>query len=615
MHPRSILLLFCFVAGVNSAAGKDLTLADLFPRDRVLDVRITLAKKDWDKIRIQTRSFQAALSPRRQFEPPKTPYTYVTGKAVIDGVVFPKVGIRKKGFIGSRSSSRPSLKIKLNHVDKGGGIDGLKNLTFNNNLQDVSQLSQFMGYALFNQIGSPAPRCAYAKITVNDVNMGIYTHVESVRKPLLKRGFGSSKGTLYEGTVTDFFAGWEASFERKFGKKKRGMKHIKKMVKALMSRNGKSILDAKAKGRAWVPTDGQSESQWSTLEFDDSSWVAGRNGAGFDSGKDFKPLISSTFDFGDKLHNKSSSLYLRFPFQMSDSGRIDSSRRLVLRMKYDDGFVAYLNGHKVVSVNAPKTPTWKSNATAAHDDRAAMRFESFDISVHKNKLRKGKNVLAIHGMNINAESTDMLFVAEIRTSEVNTEQLIGKYVDLDSFYKFWAMEGLLGFWDGYSGNRNNFFIYLNTRTKKLHFIPWGADCMFEKFSQLRYDRNAPISVKTLGLICHKLYQTKTGRQRYAAALKLILKDVWKEEALLSEISRIEKLIKPHLCLSQRFFFKTSAIRGFVRVRRKEVMKEISQGMPLWNKPPSEPPVISGFGFGARRAEKSPRKSDKKKPRP
>ena len=33
----------------------------------------------------------------------------------------------------------------------------------------------------------------------------------------------------------------------------------------------------------------------------------------------------------------------------------------------------------------------------------------------------------------------------------------------------------MGHWDSYSGNRNNFYLYTNPTTKKLHFIPWGAD--------------------------------------------------------------------------------------------------------------------------------------------
>ena len=84
------------------------------------------------------------------------PYTYVEASVSIDGVVFPKVGLRKKGFIGSQSHTRPSLKVRLNHIDKEGGIEGLTNLTLNNNKQDTSLMSQFMGYALFNAIGSPA---------------------------------------------------------------------------------------------------------------------------------------------------------------------------------------------------------------------------------------------------------------------------------------------------------------------------------------------------------------------------------------------------------------------------------------------------------------------------
>ena len=56
----------------------------------------------------------------------------------------------------------------------------------------------------------------------------------------------------------------------------------------------------------------------------------------------------------------------------------------------------------------------------------------------------------------------------------NIEQAIGRLVDLDSFYTFWAMEGLLSFWDGYSGNKNNFFIYLNPETDTFHFIPLGS---------------------------------------------------------------------------------------------------------------------------------------------
>lgn len=410
-----LALGLCFILTLNVLAVEELTLDDVFPIDRVLDVQITVDEKDWDTIRNQSRDFVSALHESRKVKPPESPYTYVNASVAIDGVAFSQVGLRKKGFMGSNNFDRPSLKIKLNHVDKDCEIGGLTNLTLNNNQQDVSLVSQFMGYALFNSAGSPAPRCAYARVTVNGKNLGVYSHVETIRKPFLKRAFGSNKGTLYEGTVVDFLEGWEGSFEHKRGKDKRGRKKIEELIKVLGS--------------------------------------------------------------GDE----------------------------------------------------------------------------------------------------------------------NIEMAIGELVDLDSFYTFWAMEGLLGFWDGYSGDNNNFFIYLNPETDKFHFVPWGADSLFVKFSMLpqHYDPNAPISVKTQGLIAHKLYQLESGRERYARTMGNLIEKHWNEEELLAEMDRIETMVKPHLVSSQRRKFDDSlkATRRFIHERRVDITEEVANGMPEWKKEPAELFVI------------------------
>ena len=84
-----------------------------------------------------------------------TPYEYVPAKVTIDGVTFQKVGLRKKGFIGSQDTTRPSLKIKLDLFEAGQKIDGLKTLTLNNNKQDVTLMNQYLGYRMFDQAQSP----------------------------------------------------------------------------------------------------------------------------------------------------------------------------------------------------------------------------------------------------------------------------------------------------------------------------------------------------------------------------------------------------------------------------------------------------------------------------
>ena len=101
-----LIITLCFWIIVDVPA-KDLTLDDIFPADRVLDVQITVADKDWDTIRYQSRDFFSALHESRKVAPPEAPYTYVDASVTIDGVLFSNVGLRKKGFLGSLSTTRP----------------------------------------------------------------------------------------------------------------------------------------------------------------------------------------------------------------------------------------------------------------------------------------------------------------------------------------------------------------------------------------------------------------------------------------------------------------------------------------------------------------------------
>ena len=300
----------------QSGLAKELNLDDLFPRDRLLEINVTIPEEDWDTLRYQRRTRENALPPSRKFQPPPSPYTYVEADVTIEGVTYKKVGIRKKGFIGSQDTTRPSLKVKLDYNKKDQNIGGLRNLTFNNNRQDRSLMSQFMGYQIWDKAGSPGSRCAFAKVTVNGRNLGVYCHVETVREPLLQREFGNDKGTLFEGTVVDFYPEWEGSFERKTGDNKKGREHIVKVINALQGSGGKTFVGGPIPGRAWVPTSGEHDEDWFKPGFDDSEWIAGTNGAGYETQTGFEQLITPKFNFIEQMHNRATSLYLRFPFEL-----------------------------------------------------------------------------------------------------------------------------------------------------------------------------------------------------------------------------------------------------------------------------------------------------------
>jgi hypothetical protein len=122
----------------------------------------------------------------------------------------------------------------------------------------------------------------------------------------------------------------------------------------------------------------------------------------------YRPFIAT--DVQTQMMGVNSSAYLRVPFNVSNPATLAS---LTLRMKYDDGFVAYLNGARVASRNAPAAPQWNSTATAAHPNYQALVFEDINISDFLGSLQAGANVLAIQGLNQSAADFDFLLLPEL----------------------------------------------------------------------------------------------------------------------------------------------------------------------------------------------------------
>jgi hypothetical protein len=112
------------------------------------------------------------------------------------------------------------------------------------------------------------------------------------------------------------------------------------------------------------------------------------------------------------MYNKNGTCYIRIPFTVS-SNQLAAIKNLTLNIRYDDGFVAYINGVEVQRALFTGTPTWNSQASSTHDDALAINFESFDISAYIISLRQGDNILAIHGLNSPATSTDFLISFEL----------------------------------------------------------------------------------------------------------------------------------------------------------------------------------------------------------
>ena len=392
-----------------------------FALDRVMDISIEIAVEDWDTLRHQTRTFEDLIAEIEEYElsrPFASIYTWFSATVTVDGETHADVGVRKKGFLGSQSDTKPSLKLRFDkYVDNQslGGV--MERMTLNNSVQDPSMVNTCLSYRVFAAAGSPAPRCNFATVSVNGKDMGLYVHVEEIKKPFLARHFDSADGNLYEGTISDFTPEYRGTIEKK---------------------NNEDAAD------------------WSDIDA----------------------------------------------------------------------------------------------VVAALQDRSDAGLEA-----------------------------------------------LGEIVDLDRYLTYWATEVLVGHWDGYAGNRNNYWFYREPGGRFV-FIPWGVDDTFH----LRDDPNPydnisdpPPSVLALTAIPSRLYNEGNWRIKYAGRLKEILDTAWNEEELLAAVDEMAAIVQEHGLPKARDAAAedTARVRKFILKRRGELLADLTPEPPDW--PEAAVPLTAGSG--------------------
>ena len=411
-------------AAPDGAGESDLT-ENYFALDRVLEISIELDRADWNTLRHQTRTFDDLMAEIEEYglsRPFADIYDWFSGTVTVDGETHADVGVRKKGFLGSQSDTKPSLKLRFDKYVDGQTLGGaIERMTLNNSIQDPSMVNTCLSYLVFAASGNPASRCNFATVTVNGTNLGLYVHVEEIKKPFLERHFDSAGGNLYEGTVSDFTPVYRGTFEKKTNE-------------------------------------------------DDADW------------SDIDAVVSALED----------------------------------------------------------------------------------------------------------------------PSDAGLERLSG-IVDLDRFLSFWATEVLVGHWDGYAGDRNNYHFYREPGGRFV-FIPWGVDDTFH----LKDDPNPfddiddpPPSVLALTAIPNRLYNDPEWREKYVTRLREILDTAWDEEELLAVVDEMAAIVQRHALPEARPTAEddTGRVRKFILKRRGEILADLTPEPPDWPEP-REDAASAGLQFGS-----------------
>lgn len=160
---------------------------ELFDKTKIMTVDIQMDEDDWQDM------LDNAISEE-----------YYTCDIVVNGVTYKNVGIRPKGntslsqVYSDDTTDRYSFKVEFDHYVDNQTCNGLDKLVLNNLMSDATYMKEYISYDIMSYLGVPSSLYAYASISVNGENWGLYLALEGMEESFAERNFGSSYGNLYK---------------------------------------------------------------------------------------------------------------------------------------------------------------------------------------------------------------------------------------------------------------------------------------------------------------------------------------------------------------------------------------------------------------------------------
>jgi len=153
---------------------------------------------------------------------------------------------------------------------------------------------------------------------------------------------------------------------------------------------------------------------WYMSGFDDSLWTTGVGPFGFGS---FSGIATWGVNTSAAMQNKFPTLYVRKAFSVT-SDQSTSTNQVQLVTRYNDGFIAFLNGVEVARRNMGNPGMFAyRDQTAFNTNMTYVPAETIVLGVASNQLLAGTNFLCIQTHNkavTSTDSTTFLSMADLR---------------------------------------------------------------------------------------------------------------------------------------------------------------------------------------------------------
>lgn len=146
--------------------------------------------------------------------------------------VYTNVLVHLRGTAGSFRpiDLKPGLSLNFDKNAKSQRFHGLDKISLNNSAQDPSYVTDKLCREIYDAAGVPVPRATYARVQLNERELGLFLLTEGWDKQFLARYFKNTKGNFYErgNTYTEI----HTNAVPKFGKNPDDRSHLAAIVAA-----------------------------------------------------------------------------------------------------------------------------------------------------------------------------------------------------------------------------------------------------------------------------------------------------------------------------------------------------------------------------------------------
>jgi spore coat protein H len=167
---------------------------------------------------------------------------------------------------------------------------------------------------------------------------------------------------------------------------------------------------------------------------------------------------------------------------------------------------------------------------------------------------------------------------------------LGEFVDLDEFASYMAVTVYLSDMDGMLGPGQNFYLYLNPKTRKFFFIPWDQDHSFGQFpfggSQ---DQRTHLSIHKPWMgqkrFMERFFAVASFKSLYLKKLEEYSRTIFQPQRFAAQVDEIAAVIRPvvkeesKLDRFERAVAGTSRsivpIKPFVKLRTQSVIDQLA----------------------------------------